>query len=51
MYNYLKHPPKLTLFQQNLVFNSLTSCLGPRKLLHSGKVSKTVCGNVVSDLQ
>lgn len=25
---------------QNLVFNSLTNCLGPRKLLHSGKVYK-----------
>lgn len=29
------------LFEQNLVFNSLTHCLGPRKLLHSGKVSKS----------
>uniref|UniRef100_A0AAY4AGL2 Intersectin 2b n=1 Tax=Denticeps clupeoides TaxID=299321 RepID=A0AAY4AGL2_9TELE len=26
---------------ENLVFNSLTNCLGPRKLLHSGKVYKT----------
>uniref|UniRef100_A0A8C7FE28 Intersectin 2 n=1 Tax=Oncorhynchus kisutch TaxID=8019 RepID=A0A8C7FE28_ONCKI len=25
---------------ENLVFNSLTNCLGPRKLLHSGKVYK-----------
>ncbi|KAL0170204.1 hypothetical protein M9458_034800, partial [Cirrhinus mrigala] len=25
----------------NLTFNSLTNCLGPRKLLHSGKVFKT----------
>ncbi|TWW67313.1 Intersectin-2 SH3 domain-containing protein 1B SH3P18 SH3P18-like WASP-associated protein [Takifugu flavidus] len=28
------------LCQQNLVFNSLTNCLGPRKLLHSGKMYK-----------
>uniref|UniRef100_A0A3B3RLK1 Intersectin 2 n=1 Tax=Paramormyrops kingsleyae TaxID=1676925 RepID=A0A3B3RLK1_9TELE len=26
---------------ENLIFNSLTNCLGPRKLLHSGKVYKT----------
>lgn len=26
--------------EQYLVFNSLTNCLGPRKLLHSGKVRK-----------
>ncbi|TSO67474.1 Intersectin-2 [Bagarius yarrelli] len=26
---------------ENLVFNSLTNCLGPRKLLHSGKLFKT----------
>ncbi|MBN3318608.1 ITSN2 protein, partial [Atractosteus spatula] len=26
---------------ENLVFNSLTNCLGPRKLLHSGKLYKT----------
>ncbi|XP_063039904.1 intersectin-2b isoform X2 [Engraulis encrasicolus] len=26
---------------ENLVFNSLTNCLGPRKLLHSGKLIKT----------
>ncbi|XDV43348.1 hypothetical protein PO909_011843 [Leuciscus waleckii] len=26
---------------ENLTFNSLTNCLGPRKLLHSGKVFKT----------
>ncbi|XP_033972364.1 intersectin-2b isoform X2 [Trematomus bernacchii] len=25
---------------ENLVFNSLTNCLGPRKLLHSGKMNK-----------
>uniref|UniRef100_A0A8D3E3J9 Intersectin 2b n=1 Tax=Scophthalmus maximus TaxID=52904 RepID=A0A8D3E3J9_SCOMX len=25
---------------ENLVFNSLTNCLGPRKLLHSGKMHK-----------
>uniref|UniRef100_A0A667ZXI7 Intersectin 2b n=1 Tax=Myripristis murdjan TaxID=586833 RepID=A0A667ZXI7_9TELE len=25
---------------ENLVFNSLTNCLGPRKLLHSGKVRR-----------
>lgn len=29
-----------SLFKQ-LVFNSLTNCLGPRKLLHSGKLYKT----------
>lgn len=28
------------LFKQ-LIFNSLTNCLGPRKLLHSGKLYKT----------
>lgn len=28
-------------FFQNLVFNSLTNCLGPRKLLHSGRLYKT----------
>lgn len=37
----MKYPSNLILFEQNLVFNSLTNCLGPRKLLHSGKVSKT----------
>ncbi|XP_016311609.1 intersectin-2-like [Sinocyclocheilus anshuiensis] len=26
---------------EHLVFNSLTNCLGPRKLLHSGKLHKT----------
>uniref|UniRef100_A0A8C1Z4G8 Intersectin 2a n=1 Tax=Cyprinus carpio TaxID=7962 RepID=A0A8C1Z4G8_CYPCA len=26
---------------EHLVFNSLTNCLGPRKLLHSGKIHKT----------
>ncbi|XP_076834688.1 intersectin-2b [Brachyhypopomus gauderio] len=26
---------------ENLIFNSLTNCLGPRKLLHSGKLFKT----------
>uniref|UniRef100_A0A4W4E9K4 Intersectin 2b n=1 Tax=Electrophorus electricus TaxID=8005 RepID=A0A4W4E9K4_ELEEL len=26
---------------ENLIFNSLTNCLGPRKLLHSGKIFKT----------
>uniref|UniRef100_A0A672HNQ0 Intersectin 2a n=1 Tax=Salarias fasciatus TaxID=181472 RepID=A0A672HNQ0_SALFA len=26
---------------EHLVFNSLTNCLGPRKLLHSGRLSKT----------
>lgn len=26
---------------QQLIFNSLTNCLGPRKLLHSGKLYKT----------
>lgn len=26
---------------QRLVFNSLTSCLGPRRLLHSGRLYKT----------
>lgn len=26
---------------QHLVFNSLTNCLGPRKLLHSGRLYKT----------
>lgn len=26
---------------QHLVFNSLTNCLGPRKLLHSGRLHKT----------
>uniref|UniRef100_H2MQC3 Intersectin 2a n=1 Tax=Oryzias latipes TaxID=8090 RepID=H2MQC3_ORYLA len=26
---------------ENLVFNSLTNCLGPRKLLHSGRLYKT----------
>ncbi|XP_061667407.1 intersectin-2-like [Syngnathoides biaculeatus] len=26
---------------ENLVFNSLTNCLGPRKLLHSGRLHKT----------
>lgn len=26
---------------QHLVFNSLTNCLGPRKLLHSGRIYKT----------
>lgn len=26
---------------ENMTFNSLTNCLGPRKLLHSGKVFKT----------
>lgn len=25
---------------QQLIFNSLTNCLGPRKLLHSGKLYK-----------
>ncbi|XP_059206845.1 intersectin-2b [Centropristis striata] len=25
---------------ENMVFNSLTNCLGPRKLLHSGKMNK-----------
>ncbi|XP_049450197.1 intersectin-2b isoform X2 [Epinephelus fuscoguttatus] len=25
---------------ENMVFNSLTNCLGPRKLLHSGKIHK-----------
>lgn len=37
-------PPKalkhFTVFQ-HLVFNSLTNCLGPRKLLHSGRLYKT----------
>lgn len=36
-------PPSVTapaLFQ-HLVFNSLTNCLGPRKLLHSGRLHKT----------
>jgi hypothetical protein len=28
------------LFKQ-LIFNSLTNCLGPRKLLHNGKLYKT----------
>lgn len=28
-------------FFQQLIFNSLTNCLGPRKLLHSGKLYKT----------
>ncbi|KAG7232232.1 hypothetical protein CRUP_006324, partial [Coryphaenoides rupestris] len=26
---------------EHLVFNSLTNCLGPRKLLHSGRLHKT----------
>lgn len=26
---------------KQLIFNSLTNCLGPRKLLHSGKLHKT----------
>ncbi|XP_064191737.1 intersectin-2-like isoform X1 [Anguilla rostrata] len=30
---------------ENLVFNSLTNCLGPRKLLHSGKVHNKSKGN------
>ncbi|KAJ8291182.1 hypothetical protein GJAV_G00022340 [Gymnothorax javanicus] len=30
---------------ENLVFNSLTNCLGPRKLLHSGKVHCKSKGN------
>lgn len=38
---HVKYPSKVSVCQQNLVFNSLTNCLGPRKLLHSGKVSKT----------
>lgn len=36
----MQYPLKVHVFQQNLVFNSLTNCLGPRKLLHSGKVSR-----------
>lgn len=29
------------LLSKQLIFNSLTNCLGPRKLLHSGKLYKT----------
>lgn len=28
------------MFIQQLVFNSVTNCLGPRKFLHSGKLFK-----------
>lgn len=37
---YSLPPPPPSLFQ-HLVFNSLTNCLGPRKLLHSGRLHKT----------
>lgn len=30
----------LFFFFQQLVFNSVTNCLGPRKFLHSGKLFK-----------
>ncbi|XP_070092683.1 intersectin-2 isoform X4 [Equus przewalskii] len=39
---------------EQLIFNSLTNCLGPRKLLHSGKLYKTksnkeLCGFLFND--
>lgn len=34
-------PRRTRLLFQHLAFNSLTNCLGPRKLLHSGRLYKT----------
>lgn len=41
---YISPQSRFTFFPslfQHLVFNSLTNCLGPRKLLHSGRLYKT----------
>lgn len=42
-WNYLYSDLQSAIFFsfKQLIFNSLTNCLGPRKLLHSGKLYKT----------
>lgn len=39
--NEIQSQRRTRVLFQHLVFNSLTNCLGPRKLLHSGRLYKT----------